>query len=539
MAGLVRIRRALVSVSDKSGLVEFARELHAMGTEIVSTGGTAAALAKAGIPVIPIEDVTGFPEMMDGRVKTLHPKVHGGLLGVRDNPEHVAAMATHGILPIDLVCVNLYPFEATVAKPGIAEHEAIENIDIGGPSMLRSAAKNFESVTVVTDAAQYARVLSEMRAHAGATTLSLRREFAQAVYARTAAYDAAIAGWMAAHGFATDAAGARAGFPKDVTLRLELADELRYGENPHQRGAVYADAHAAGPSVVRARMLHGKPLSYNNLLDAGAALELVQDLAQQRGGTCACAVIKHTNPCGAAVGASVLESFERAWAGDPLAAFGGIVAFSRTVDAATAEAMAAGERFLEVVIAPGYEPKALETLQARWKNARLLAVGELGAPAGGLTWRSVPGGMLAQDRDVHAIDPSRFTHAAGPAPDAATLADAGILFTLAKHLKSNAVCIGADGMLFGAGAGQMDRVASCRNAVEKARARLAALPAGRAAVAASDAFFPFADGPTLLADAGVRCIVHPGGSKRDQDTFDLCNARGITCLLTGTRHFRH
>jgi phosphoribosylaminoimidazolecarboxamide formyltransferase/IMP cyclohydrolase len=539
VAGLVRIRRALVSVSDKSGLVDFARELHAMGTEIVSTGGTAAALAKAGIPVIPIEDVTGFPEMMDGRVKTLHPKVHGGLLGVRDNPEHVAAMATHGIRPIDLVCVNLYPFEATVAKPGIAEHEAIENIDIGGPSMLRSAAKNFEAVTVVTDATQYARVLAEMRTHAGATTLGLRREFAQAVYARTAAYDAAIAGWMAAHGFAADAAEAPSAFPRNVTLRLELADELRYGENPHQRGAVYADAHATGPSVVRARMLHGKPLSYNNLLDAGAALELVQDLAQQRGGTCACAVIKHTNPCGAAIGASVLESFERAWAGDPLAAFGGIVAFSRTVDAATAEAMAAGERFLEVVIAPGYEPSALETLQARWKNARLLAVGELGTPAGGLTWRSVPGGMLAQDRDVHAIDPSRFTHAAGPAPDAAMLADAGVLFTLAKHLKSNAVCIGADGMLFGAGAGQMDRVASCRNAVEKARARLAALPAGRGAVAASDAFFPFADGPTLLADAGVRCIVHPGGSKRDQDTFDLCNARGITCLLTGTRHFRH
>jgi phosphoribosylaminoimidazolecarboxamide formyltransferase/IMP cyclohydrolase len=250
-------------------------------------------------------------------------------------------------------------------------------------------------------------------------------------------------------------------------------------------------------------------------------------------------VIKHTNPCGAAVADGVLASFERAWAGDPLAAFGGIVAFSRTVDAATAEAMAAGERFLEVVIAPGYEPAALAALQARWKNARLLAVGELGEPAGGLTWRSVPGGMLAQDRDVHAIDAAKFTHAAGPAPDAATLRDAGMLFTVAKHLKSNAVCIGAGGRLFGAGAGQMDRVASCRNAVEKARAAMAAMPAGQAAVAASDAFFPFADGPTLLADAGVRCIVHPGGSKRDQDTFDLCNARGITCLLTGTRHFRH
>ena len=544
-----RIRRALVSVSDKGGLLEFARELASMGVEIVSTGGTAAALAKAGVPVVPIESVTGFPEMMDGRVKTLHPKVHGGLLGVRANPAHAAAMREHGIEPIDLVCVNLYPFESTVARAGIEEHEAIEQIDIGGPSMLRSAAKNFESVTVVTDPAQYPRVVAEMRANDGATTLALRRECALAVFARTAAYDGAIARWMGSHGFAGaaggEAAGAGAGaFPAEVSMRLELADELRYGENPHQRGAVYADASATGPSVVRARLLHGKPLSYNNLLDAGAALELVQDLAAQRaragdGSACACAVIKHTNPCGAAVADGVLASFERAWAGDPLAAFGGIVAFSRTVDAATAEAMAAGERFLEVVIAPGYEPAALAALQARWKNARLLAVGELGEPTGGLTWRSVPGGMLAQDRDVHAIDAAKFTHAAGPAPDAATLRDAGMLFTVAKHLKSNAVCIGAGGRLFGAGAGQMDRVASCRNAVEKARAAMAAMPAGQAAVAASDAFFPFADGPTLLADAGVRCIVHPGGSKRDQDTFDLCNARGITCLLTGTRHFRH
>jgi phosphoribosylaminoimidazolecarboxamide formyltransferase/IMP cyclohydrolase len=542
-----RIRRALVSVSDKTGLVEFARGLAAMGVEIVSTGGTAATLAKAGVRTLPIEELTGFPEMMDGRVKTLHPRVHGGLLAVRSNAAHVAAMEEHGIGAIDLVCVNLYPFEATVARPGIAEHEAVEQVDIGGPSMLRSAAKNFESVTVVTDPVQYARVLGEMAANGGATTAALRRELAHAVFARTAAYDAAIARWMGANGFGGAGGGEGAGaFPRDVTLRLELADELRYGENPHQRGAVYADAGAHGPSVVRARLLHGKPLSYNNLLDAGAALELVQDLALQRLGGAACAVIKHTNPCGAAVADGVREAFERAWSGDPLAAFGGIVAFGAEVDAETAEAMAAGERFLEVVIAPGYAPRALEVLQARWKNARLLAVGALGAPAAGLSWRSVPGGMLAQDRDVHAIDPAKFVHAAGPAPDAAMLADAGVLFTVAKHLKSNAVCIGADGMLFGAGAGQMDRVASCRNAVEKARGKMAgsgagtgARGAGFAAVAASDAFFPFADGPTLLADAGVRCIVHPGGSKRDQDTLDLCDARGVTCLLTGTRHFRH
>ena len=545
MAEHIRIRRALISVSDKSGLVEFARELAAMGVEIISTGGTAAALAKAGISVLPIESVTGFPEMMDGRVKTLHPKVHGGLLGVRNNPEHVAAMNAHSIVPIDLVCVNLYPFEATVAKPGIAEHDAIENIDIGGPSMLRSAAKNFESVTVVTDGAQYPRVIAEMRANAGATTMALRRECAQAVFARTAEYDGAIARWMSTAGFAHAAAAdadadAAQIFPRQANIRLELADELRYGENPHQRGAVYADRSFTGPSVVGAQLLHGKPLSYNNLLDAAAALELVQDLHAQRPACTACAVIKHTNPCGAAIADSVLAAFEHAWSGDPMAAFGGIVAFSSTVDVATAEAMATGERFLEVVIAPGYEPKALETLQARWKNARLLATSHASPTIDrALTWRSIPGGMLVQERDVHRIDAAQFTHAAGPVPSAATLADAALMFAVAKHLKSNAVCIGANGTLFGAGAGQMDRVASCRNAVEKAKAKLAAAAAGTVAVAASDAFFPFADGPTLLADAGVRCIVHPGGSRRDQDTFDLCNARGITCLLTGSRHFRH
>ena len=545
MAEHIRIRRALISVSDKSGLVEFARELAAMGVEIISTGGTAAALAKAGISVLPIESVTGFPEMMDGRVKTLHPKVHGGLLGVRNNPEHMAAMAAHSIVPIDLVCVNLYPFEATVAKPGIAEHDAIENIDIGGPSMLRSAAKNFESVTVVTDGGQYPRVIAEMRANAGATTMALRRECAQAVFARTAEYDGAIARWMSTAGFAHAAAAdadadAAQIFPRQANIRLELADELRYGENPHQRGAVYADRSFTGPSVVGAQLLHGKPLSYNNLLDAAAALELVQDLHAQRPACTACAVIKHTNPCGAAIADSVLAAFEHAWSGDPMAAFGGIVAFSSTVDVATAEAMAAGERFLEVVIAPGYEPKALETLQARWKNARLLATSHASPTIDrALTWRSIPGGMLVQERDVHRIDAAQFTHAAGPVPSAATLADAALMFAVAKHLKSNAVCIGANGTLFGAGAGQMDRVASCRNAVEKAKAKLAAMAAGTVAVAASDAFFPFADGPALLADAGVRCIVHPGGSKRDQDTFDLCNARGITCLLTGSRHFRH
>ena len=542
MPGTRAIRRALISVSDKSGVVDLARALAAHGAEIVSTGGTARVLADAGIEVVPVEALTGYPEMMDGRVKTLHPRVHGGLLAVRDDPAHAAALAEHGIPPIDLVCVNLYPFESTVARAGIAEHEAVEQIDIGGPSMVRSAAKNHADVAVVTDPAQYAAVLADLATHGG-TTLALRRRLALAAFERTARYDAAIARWLGENGFGAGGPGADpdtgSPFPGTMDLRLTRVEELRYGENPHQRAAVYANAADTGPGIVGARLLHGKPLSYNNLLDAAAALELVQDLSAQAPGATACAVIKHTNPCGAAVAGSVRDSFLRAWSGDPLAAFGGIVAFSSAVDAETAEAMAEGERFLEVVVAPEYRPDALAVLQARWKNARLLAVGPVGAPAGGIAWRSVPGGMLAQDRDTHVIDPSRFTHAAGPVPTAECLRDAGAMFIVAKHLKSNAVCIGARGTLLGAGAGQMDRVASCRNAVEKARHALAQLPAGTAAVAASDAFFPFADGPELLADAGVRCIVHPGGSKRDGDTLALCNQRGITCLLTGSRHFRH
>lgn len=546
-AHLVRVRRALISVSDKTGVVDLARALHSAGASIVSTGGTAAAIARAGIPVVPIEDVTGFPEMMDGRVKTLHPRVHGALLGVRGNAQHEQAMAEHGIEPIDLVCVNLYPFEDTVGREGVAEHEAIEQIDIGGPSMLRSAAKNFDSVAVLTSPDQYADVLAELRQHEGCTSLALRRRLATAVFARTAAYDGAIATWLenrdAADGAETVADAA---FPRTLRLTYPLEDALRYGENPHQRGAVYRDPSWVGPSVVGARLLHGKPLSYNNLLDAAAALELVQDLhAQGRDrARAACAVIKHTNPCGAALADSPLAAFERAWAGDPLAAFGGIVAFSSPVNVAVATAMAEGERFLEVVVAPSFEPEALDRLQARWKNARLLAVGPLEAPSpASLALRSVPGGMLAQERDIHPIRGAEFTHAAGPQPTETMRRDAALMFVVAKHLKSNAVCIGCEGSLLGAGAGQMDRVASCRNAIEKSRGQVAALTAARGGaptlVAASDAFFPFSDGPTLLADAGVRCIVHPGGSKRDQDTLDLCNARGITCLLTGSRHFRH
>ena len=532
MSHLVPVRRALVSVSDKTDLVPFVRALVACGVEIVSTGGTASVLTAAGISVRTIDQLTGFPEMLDGRVKTLHPKVHGGLLGRRNVDSHIAAMQAHGIEAIDLVCVNLYPFERTVRDEGVAEEHAIEQIDIGGPSMLRSAAKNFESVTVVTDPGQYDRVASELKTHDGSTTLELRRELAALTFARTAEYDTAIAAWMARRMLGHER------FPPVLRHGFTRHLDLRYGENPHQLAAAYADPSANGPSVVNAALLHGKPLSYNNLLDAAAALELVQDLAETFPDSPSAAVLKHTNPCGCAVAGSLREAFELAYAGDPLAAYGGIVACNRIVDRATAESIVAGEKFLEVIVAEGFDADALELLTQRWKQVRLLAVGAIKSSTGHATsWRSIPGGMLVQDQDRLAVSLGGFKHVAGPAPKASALADAAMLTVVVKHLKSNAVCIGSAGTLWGAGAGQMDRVASCRIAIEKARQRLG--QGVGCVTAASDAFFPFSDGPELLIDAGVRCLVHPGGSKRDQDTFDLCNARGVTCLTTGTRRFRH
>ena len=526
MHGLVRIRRALISVSDKRDLIPFAKALASHGVEIVSTGGTSAALTAAGIAVVPIEKLTGFPEMMDGRLKTLHPRVHGGLLGRRDVPAHVKSMEEHGIAAIDLVCVNLYPFEMTVRREGVQEHEAIEQIDIGGPSMLRSAAKNHEFVTVVTDPGQYDSVASELAKNDGCTTTELRRALAGATFARTAAYDTAIAAWMATR------AGNR--FPPVFELRGVNEGELRYGENPHQAAAVYRDPTYRGPNVVGAELLHGKPLSYNNLLDAAAALQELREIAPLLAGA---VVVKHTNPCGTAIAPTLREAFTRAYAGDPLAAFGGIVAFNAPVDRATAQEIVAGEKFLEVVVAPSYEPEALALLQARWKNARLLAVGPVSAAPRSVLVRSIAGGFLAQEADNHAIKSEDFQLAAGPKPDAATLRDAAFLTAIVKHLKSNAVCIGRDGQLLGSGAGQMDRVASCRYAVEKSGGRVR--EGAGVAVAASDAFFPFSDGPSLLIEAGVKCIVHPGGSKRDEDTLKLCNDQGVTCLLTGIRRFRH
>jgi phosphoribosylaminoimidazolecarboxamide formyltransferase/IMP cyclohydrolase len=537
MLAPIRIRRALLSVSDKTDLVPFAKALVAHGVEIVSTGGTASALSAAGIQVVPIEQLTGFPEILDGRVKTLHPAVHGGLLHRRDLPAHVEQAAKHGIKPIDLVCVNLYPFERTIRKEGVSDDEAIENIDIGGPSMLRSAAKNFAAVTVVTSTQQYDRVVSEMNANDGCTTLALRREFASIVFTRTAEYDAAIAAWMGRASLGSGEQGADL-FPTLLRLSYVATQDLRYGENPHQRAAVYRDPGSNEASVVTAELLSGKPLSYNNLLDASAALELVQDLRDLAPGRTSATVVKHTNPCGAATAGTAREAFLKAYEGDPLAAYGGIVALSGSVDVEAARAMVEGERFLEVIVAERFEPAAAALLAERWKNVRLLAIGSMRpVPARAISFRSVPGGLLAQERDVKPTLLADLSLAAGPDASRETQLDAIFLMTVAKHLKSNAVCVGAGQQLFGAGAGQMDRVASCRNAIEKAGDRIGRSPLP--VVAASDAFFPFNDGPKLLLDAGVRCLVHPGGSKRDVDTFDLCRDRGATCYITGVRRFRH
>ena len=529
---LVRVARALISVSDKEGIIPFASQLAEMGVEIVSTGGTAEALRKAGIEVMLIKEVTGFPEMMDGRVKTLHPIIHGGLLARRDLPHHTRAMKEHGIPPIDLVCVNLYPFEETIARPGVSDAEAIEQIDIGGPSMVRSAAKNHPFVAIVTDPSQYDEVLEELEDHTGSTTLALRRRLASAAFTRTAEYDAAISAWMTRDD---------SPMAPQRSISLSKVEDLRYGENPHQNAALYTLTNAPAGTLMGARQLHGKPLSYNNLNDASAALETVRAMARVRGVQHAACVVKHTNPCGAASSGSVESAVDHAIAGDPMAAYGGIAATGTTIDARAAERLCLPDRFFEVVIAPGYTDDALAMLRDRWKNVRLLRTGDLASAAHDTSRhviRAVAGGYLAQAVDTTAPESATWTHAAGPAPVAGLLRAAEVVEAAVRALSSNAVAIGGptaeDGAaLFGGGAGQMDRVASCRLAVGKAGDR------ARGAVAVSDAFFPFPDGPEILADAGVAMIVHPGGSKRDGETFELCEKHGITCMTTGVRRFRH
>jgi len=523
-----KIRRALLSVSDKTGLVAFARVLAQMGVELISTGGTAAALRADGLAVRDVSELTGFPEMLDGRVKTLHPKVHGGLLAVRGNAEHDKQAAAHGIVPIDLLVVNLYPFEATVAK-GAPFDECIENIDIGGPALIRGAAKNHAGVTVVVEPADYERVLSEMRANAGATTLQLRKQLAAKAYARTAAYDAAIGTWFAA------TLGDEV--PQWRTFAGKLAQALRYGENPHQSAAFYVSGEAR-PGVATAVQHQGKELSYNNLNDTDAAYELVAELG---GAGPAVAIIKHTNPCGAATAGSLKDAYLKALRCDPVSAFGGVVALSGPIDAAAAEEIA--KIFTEVVIAPDATPEA-KAIFAGKKNLRLLTAGGLPDPrAPGVMVRSLAGGLLVQSRDNGSVGAADLKVVTKREPTEQELADLLFAFKVAKHVKSNAVVYVKDGATVGIGAGQMSRVDSERIAALKAADAATAMgakePLTRGSVVASDAFFPFPDGLLAAAEAGATAVIQPGGSMRDADVIAAADAKGLAMVFTGMRHFRH
>ena len=528
MSDLVPVRRALLSVSDKSDLVPFAKALVKQGVELISTGGTAKALRDADVPVQDVSDVTGFPEIMDGRVKTLHPSIHGGLLARRSVSSHVEAMESHGIKPIDLACINLYPFERTVQKEGIKDMEAIEQIDIGGPSMVRSAAKNHESVCVVTSPAQYDRVISELNSNEGCTTHDLRRSLAAAAFARTARYDSAITAWMSR--------STGDSMPEAVELEATREQLLRYGENPHQNAALYIDPTSQEAGIASAMQHSGKPLSFNNINDAAAALETCRDLHLATGRSTA-VVVKHTNPCGAAIADTPSKAFEAAHEGDPLAAYGGILAMTDSVDATTASSITGTARFLEVIIAPGFDADAISQLSSRWPNVRLLEVADITSrPGNAWNIRSIGGGLLVQDRDRQLATPDRWQVAVGKAPDSTMSTNAIIAWTVAKHLTSNAIAIAGGSRLLGVGSGQVDRVTACRLAVEKSGDSIGDC---NDAVAASDAFFPFPDGPEILLAAGIRCLVQPGGSKRDQETLEACNKHEATCLLTGVRSFRH
>jgi phosphoribosylaminoimidazolecarboxamide formyltransferase/IMP cyclohydrolase len=526
---LRRIGRALLSVSDKTGLIDLARALAARGVELVSTGGTAKAIKDAGLKVIDVAELTGSPEMMDGRVMTLHPKVHGGLLGIRDNAEHQAAMRTHGIRAIDLLVVNLYPFEATVER-GAGYDDCIENIDIGGPAMIRAAAKNHADVAVVVDADDYAAVLADLDAHDGATTLKLRQRLAAKAYARTAAYDAAISNWFAAT-LKDDAPTYRA-------FGGKLAEALRYGENPHQSAAFYRTPNKRF-GVATATQLQGKQLSYNNINDTDAAYECIAEFDPAR--TAACVIVKHANPCGVAEGASLVEAYRRALACDTTSAFGGIVAFNRPLDAETARAVV--EIFTEVIIAPAASDDAVAIVAGK-KNLRLLIAGGTPDPRErGLTVKSVAGGLLVQTRDNAVVDDMTLRTVTKRAPTEAELRDLRFAFRVAKHVKSNTIIYAKDRATVGIGAGQMSRVDSARIAARKAQDAAAELklaaPMTKGSVVASDAFFPFADGLLVAIEAGATAVIQPGGSMRDDEVIKAADDHGIAMVMTGTRHFRH
>ncbi len=518
------ITRALISVSDKTGILDFARELHGRGVEILSTGGTAKLLADNGVPVVEVSDYTGFPEMMDGRVKTLHPKIHGGLLGRRGTDEQV--MAEHGIAPIDLVVVNLYPFEQTVAREDCDLALAIENIDIGGPTMLRAAAKNHAAVTVVVDAADYATVLAEMAAYDGAVSDATRYSLAVKTFEHTAHYDGAIANYLGA----IDLDGHKADFPRTWNTQFRKKQDMRYGENPHQKAAFYVEHQPAEPGVATAEQLQGKALSFNNIADTDAALECVKQFEQP-----ACVIVKHANPCGVAVADSIHAAYDRAYRTDPTSAFGGIIAFNRPLDAFTARDIIE-QQFVEVIIAPSIDDDARQVL-AEKKNVRVLACGDwLPERAPGWDYKRVNGGLLVQDRDLGMVTKDQLKVVTQRAPTAQELRDLLFTWQVAKFVKSNAIVYGRDGMTIGVGAGQMSRVYSARIAAIKAA------DAGlevKGSVMASDAFFPFRDGLDSAAEVGVTAVIQPGGSMRDEEVIAAADEHGITMVFTGMRHFRH
>jgi len=515
-----KISRALVSVSDKTGVGEFAAGLAALGVEILSTGGTAKLLRETGLNVRDVSDVTGFPEMLDGRVKTLHPGIHGGILAVRSSSEHRAQLDAHGIVPIDLVAVNLYPFEQTAAKPGVRFEELIENIDIGGPSLIRSAAKNFEDVTVIVDSADYAQVLQEIRASGGWVSRETRRRLACKAFATTAVYDSAIS--------TTWARWAGEDFPEYLHLNFRKVQGLRYGENPHQKAALYAARGNRDGGLACAQALQGKELSYNNFLDLEAARRLVGEFSDPT-----TVIIKHTNPCGVASAATLAESFARACDVDPVSAFGSVIAFNRVLDARTAEAM--GKLFVEAVLAPGYEPDALERLSAK-KNLRAMKLAPTAPQGASLEFRNVQGGLLVQTSDEASAAPEAWKCVTTRQPSEAEKRALEFAWRVVKHVKSNAIVFARQEELVGVGAGQMSRVDSVKLAVAKARDLNHSL---EGTVVASDAFFPFPDGVEEAARAGATAVVQPGGSVRDGQVIDAANKLNLAMLLTGVRHFRH
>ena len=519
-----RIRRALLSVTDKTGLVDFAKSLAQLGVELVSTGGTARTLREAGLGVQDISDLTGFPEMLDGRVKTLHPRVHGGLLYIRGNREHEAAVAAHGILPIDMVVVNLYAFEKAAAQPGVAFGHLIENIDIGGPSMVRSAAKNFEDVAIVTRVSEYPELLQEIHRTGGALSRETRWRLAKQAFALTAAYDAAIATTLeSVKGSPAPEAPAAldaCALPPTLRINLPLAQVLRYGENPHQRAALYADG--SGQGIAGAKQLQGKELSFNNLVDLEACWELTREFGEPM-----VAIIKHTNPCGAAVGASILEAYQKALASDPLSAFGSVIGINREVDAEAAEEIA--KLFVEAIAAPSFAPEARERFAAK-KNLRLVEVHP--APTRPVP-KYVSGGLLLQDADIGRVTEGELDVVTWRPPIAEELRNLLFAWRVCKHVKSNAIVYARDGQTIGVGAGQMSRVDAAKFGAQKAVLPLAG------SVAASDAFFPFPDGVEAVAAAGATAIIQPGGSVKDQDVIAAADRLGIAMVFTGVRHFRH